>query len=524
MDISLLEKSRLQLQQERDLQRTSAERNRLGQFATPFPLAREIVAVAVALLPAETPQVRFLDPAFGTGAFYSAVQDVCNYKMSSARGFEIDPHYGVPASRLWSGTGLHLELTDFTLTTPAEPCINLLVCNPPYVRHHHLSAEDKQRLRAATGQMDLKPSGLAGLYCYFMLLAHRWLLPGAVSAWLVPSEFMDVNYGDAIKEYLLDHVTLLRIHRFAPSDVQFADALVSSAVVLFRNLRPHEEDTVEMSYGGTLTTPAEAIQATRAELRGEPKWTRLSRAKRPQDQGLAGPEGVRVGDLFWIKRGLATGDNGFFILPEGKIHELGFTGKFLRPILPSPRYLPADEIAADEHGMPLLERRLFLIDCHLGEDELRAIDPALARYLEAGKDSAGQGYLCRSRTPWYSQEERPPAPLLCTYMGRSTDQGYRPFRFILNWSSATAANVYLLLYPKPAIRDLMTDPEVVRRVFQMLNSIPMGQMTSEGRVYGGGLHKLEPRELANVRADEIASLVTYSNGLTRGVQIELPQV
>jgi adenine-specific DNA-methyltransferase len=32
---------------------------------------------------------------------------------------------------------------------------------------------------------------------------------------------MDVNYGQAVKDYLLKEVNLLRIHRFAPKDVQF---------------------------------------------------------------------------------------------------------------------------------------------------------------------------------------------------------------------------------------------------------------------------------------------------------------
>ena len=58
---------------------------------------------------------------------------------------------------------------------------------------------------------------------------------------------MDVNYGASVKRYLLDKVTLLHIHRFEPSDVQFADALVSSAVVWFRKEAPTAEHEVRFT-------------------------------------------------------------------------------------------------------------------------------------------------------------------------------------------------------------------------------------------------------------------------------------
>ena len=59
-----------------------------------------------------------------------------------------------------------------------------------------------------------------------------------LAVWLIPSEFMDVNYGKTLRRYLTERVTLLHIHRFCPTDVQFTDALVSSAVVVFRKVPP----------------------------------------------------------------------------------------------------------------------------------------------------------------------------------------------------------------------------------------------------------------------------------------------
>ena len=76
-------------------------------------------------------------------------------------------------------------------------------------------------------------------------------------------------------------------------------------------------------------------------------------------------------------------------------------------------------------------------------------------------------YICRHRAMWYTQERRPPALFVCTYLGRSDKKSVRPFRFILNNSKATAANVYLMLYPRePFERALLDSPELKRRVWE----------------------------------------------------------
>ena len=107
--VSTLEKRRLALQETLDAAKTQAERNRMGQFATPTELATDILRYAAAQL-GKSGKIRFIDPAIGTGSFYSAFLDVFpNKRIGSATGYEIDPHYGASAAKLWAETDLDMR-------------------------------------------------------------------------------------------------------------------------------------------------------------------------------------------------------------------------------------------------------------------------------------------------------------------------------------------------------------------------------------------------------------------------------
>ncbi len=500
-----LEPQRIALQTALDAAKKPADRNKLGQFATPTALARELMAHALSLMPPNEP-IRFLDPAIGTGSFFSALQQLSSPdRLESATGFEIDPHYGEPAQTLWQKTILRLGIADFTRCTPDTAGVNLLVSNPPYVRHHHLDAHSKARLHTLSERAaGMNLSGLAGLYTYFMALAHGWMAPGALACWLIPSEFMDVNYGSEVKRYLLERVTLLRIHRFDPADAQFDDALVSSAVVWFQNTPPPDHHRVNFTYGGSHSAPHQAREITAHTLQKTTKWTRF-----PAHEAVERDHRVtRLKDLFDIRRGIATGSNAFFILSPEQASALDLPASQLTPILPSPRYLSNDVIEADAAGMPQIDRPLYLLDCRLPEHMVRDRYPALWNYLESGREDMMKRYICAHRPLWYVQENRPAAPFLCTYMGRTDGADAKPFRFILNRSNAVVANSYLNLYPKPMLaRKLEREPQLKETIWRALNQLQPASMVAEGRVYGGGLHKMEPKELAEVPVPNLADLL-----------------
>ena len=422
------ETARYQIQTEIDAAKTPVERNRLGQFSTPFPLAIAMVRQSLAYLSANSP-LCFLEPAVGSGVYFSALSELPGVasRLTTAIGVEIDSAYGAPARQFWATSPFAIRIEDFIeFSAQAENRgrFNLLCTNPPYVRRHHLAAETKARAQGRVEQeLGLRVSGLAGFYVYHMLLAHSVLAEGAVASWLIPSEFLVVNYGQVLRDYLHRRVELLSIHQFNPEEVQFDDALVSSCVVTYRKAAPGRRK-MTYSFGGSLDEPArrEEIALDSPALDG--RWD-LQRKHRPDIEGM-----LRVGDLFDVKRGLATGANDFFILEADRAAVLGLPKKFLRPVLPSPRLIDELVIEADADGVPLLPQVAWLLDCSEAPEKVQRDYPALWQYLEEGRErGVAAGYICSHRRPWYAQEQRPPAPILASYMGRSTLRSDTPIRF-----------------------------------------------------------------------------------------------
>jgi hypothetical protein len=496
------EEQRLSLQIDLDAKKTIDDRRRFGQFATPTELANEVVSFGLDVLNSNT--VRFLDPALGTGSFFSALINHADATIiEKAKGIEIDSHYAIPAKSLWKNTKLDIEVDDFTRLSP-ERKYNLIICNPPYVRHHLI--EDKERIRMRTKQLSgIELSGLAGLYCHFLLQSVAWMEDDGIAGWLIPSEFMDVNYGSMVKSFLLNNVELLQIHRYDPNDVQFDDALVSSAVVWFRNRKPKKNyPSVKFTYGGHLSSPNVVKTLPVNELQNELKWTRfpLQTIRTHNDSSAV------LGDFFFVKRGIATGNNNFFILGKDKIREYDLPHEVFRPVLPNSRNLLSDEIFADDIGNPILDHELFLLDCKLPEHEVQMRYPTLWDYLLTGKESVAKGYLCRSRKCWYHQEQREAPLFICTYMARERNGSDVSFRFILNHSTATVTNCYLALYPKGIMKEFLKQyPRELKTIWEIMNRIDSQYFIDEGRVYGGGLRKVEPKELMRVPTPKLESYI-----------------
>lgn len=482
-------------------QSTRTETRQLGMFLTPPELAVDIARAALDALGEDT-GIHFGDPALGAGTFFKALsQLVPASRVASAIGVELDPFRFIDDQRAWSSKGLEIVPGDF-LHMADLPRRNLILANPPYVRHQDIPTDYKRALRErASLQTGSAISGLSGLYVYFLLLSHAWMRDDGVAAWLIPSEFTDSLYGAAVRAYLSKAVQLIRLHLFDADDVQFENARVSSVVVIFQKRQSSPEGHTTVTKGGSLSRPKLIRRIAVRDLRHASGWRHLA-------EGTSEPSvsGVRLGDVFRVRRGIATGANAYFVMTRDQAAQRRLPNEALRPVLPRARMLTTDVVERDADGYPNCEPKLCVLDCDIPEDELCRRFPTMRAYLDKGRDlGIPMRHVVRERHPWYKQEVRDPAPFLCTYMGRTKDGG-PPLRFLRNESDATALNTYLLLYPSPSLaRMLQGDSGRTDEVFAILKCAAHTVLRHAGRIYGDGLHKIEPRELQAIPLGEVPS-------------------
>ena len=461
---------------------------------TPPELATAITRYAVSLLePADAP-VHFGDPAVGNGAFFAALQQILpGSRIGSAVGVEINPRQVAAARSRWGHRGLKVVQADYLHLERLQPR-TLILANPPYLRHQDIPTLYKKQLRERTSViMETLVDAKSGQYVYFLILSHRWLADGGVAAWLMPSGFMWTQYGRIVRRYLTEDVTLIRIHQFGTDRPQFENAEVLPTVVVFRKVIPKPSQRVTLSIGGTLDAPESSRIVSIGELRDEERWSMSCFGNDMAEASL------HIGDLFSVRRGIATGANSYFILPRKTARKLGLPNVALRPILPKSRRLKSDVIERDSDGWPVVDPQLCVIDCELSETQIALRYPRLSRYLATAE---GRGVLernlVRHRRPWYQQEQRAAAVFLCTYMGRG-NADLPPLRFIWNKSDAIAANTYLMMYPNEKLASILEErPKAREGVFASLQRAASTTIGQFSRTYYGGLQKIEPRELLEV--------------------------
>ena len=199
-------------------------RKKYAQFFTPYPIAE---LMARWLLNNEHLKT-IVEPAFGLGVFSRAL--LSKRPDLSIKGFEIDETIFKEAIKnLNGGDPIQLLLQDY-MYNDWENTYDGIICNPPYFKFHDY--DNKQVISEMEQKLACRLTGFTNLYTLFLLKSIYQLNPYGRCAYIVPSEFMNSDYGKLIKAHLIKSKTLRHIIVFSFEENIFDDALTTACIIL----------------------------------------------------------------------------------------------------------------------------------------------------------------------------------------------------------------------------------------------------------------------------------------------------
>lgn len=455
-----------------------------GQFWTPQWLAKIMAAWTVA----ERPHTLF-DPAIGPGTFFAAARDAgfCG----NFAGFELDDNILAESYKL----GLNpSELNDTIIGDFISQQIShkypAIISNPPYIRHHRLSAEQKKELRQLSKHcLGFSLDGRVGLHIYFLLKCLDHLAPNGRLAFLLPADVCEGVSSTVIWKRLGEKFRINAVITFEKSAAPFPSVDTNAMVFLISHRQPSKQvpwlrvvkpdsEAIMSALEETSSTINDSLTIQQRNL-DELLTTGLSRPIR-----ASGRIGTPLSAFAKVVRGIATGANEFFFLTAEQIQKYGLDKSYFKRAIGRTRDCPGDIVTREDlEKLDRAGRPTWLLN--LGRESEQELPTAIRSYLKAGEQMGlPVRSLIETRKPWYRMEVRTVPGLLFAYLGR------RDCRFILNRAGALPLTGFLCVFPWDESKTY------VEKLWRALNHPDtQANLVFVGKSYGGGALKVEPRQL-----------------------------
>lgn len=433
-----------------------------------------------------------IDPSCGDGRFLEAAGragqvrlvgcDVSSEALATTRE-------RLAARRL--GADL-IEADFFTLEPTEVPPVDVVIGNPPFIRYQCFDERSRRAALASALRLGVRLTRLTSTWAPFLLHATRFLNEGGRLAMVVPAEITQTQYGLQTLAALLRRFSAVHLLTFEENF--FEDAQVGTFLLL--------ADGFGASCDAVRLTPLRSIQELGEPERlldhGDPVWIHaaggglsrfaeafLSEKERRAWRRACQHPGVRaVASVAAVTNGYVTGDNEFFHRTATAAEEAGYPPTWLFPTARSSRSLVGlrftkADVAAQEHR----GRAHHLL---VPQEDLFTDPGPLDRLIAEGRGHGTEHrFKCRQRAPWWKVSGLQEADVLVGYMAGSAP------RAAVNEARALYTNSLHGLRVHPGIpADLLT--------LAFYSSLTLLSLEVEGRSYGGGILKVEPRELERV--------------------------
>lgn len=473
------------------LQKTElAHRKKFAQFFTPPKIAN---LMTLWLLGNQNMQT-VLEPAFGLGIFSRLL--LSHKQNLQIKGYEVDNVIYEDAKRNLNGaSNIDLQLQDYMYNDWSNK-YDGIICNPPYFKFHDY--DNKNILKEIEEKLSFQLNGFTNLYTLFLLKSISQLNENGRAAYIVPSEFLNSDYGKNVKQYLINSKLLRHILIIDFKENTFDDALTTSSILLFA-----KDDNFKKVNFTTITTVDDLetfqniivnypnIQIENSynleKLDATIKWRNYYQ----KQNALKYKDLVPFSNYGKVVRGIATGDNDYFMFNAQKAKQFGISEKYLLPCISKSTDIAKSFFTQTEFEKLTQENKnVFLFNA------IKPISNQVENYIKKGETAkVNEKYLTASRNPWYALENRLPAPILVSVFHRND------MKFIRNLTNVRNLTTFHCIYP-----NMLSLSKIDFLFAYLLTDIAQEIFNDNRREYGDGLKKFEPNDINKAKMLDIDKL------------------
>ena len=468
-------------------------RKEFAQFFTPQPIANLMSDWLLGNKSLKT----VLEPAFGLGIFSRTL--LSKQDKLKIKGFDIDETiFNEARTYFKSHKNVSLNLEDY-MYNDWKNKYDGIICNPPYLKFHDY--DNKQILQEVENNLKFKFNGFTNLYTLFLLKSTFQLKKEGRTAYIIPSEFLNSDYGRLVKEYLLKTKTLRHLFVIDFKENVFDDAMTTASILLLANDKNNSEINIS-----TIDSKAD-LQLIDAYIKSYPKEKgefnfklndldpNIKWRKYYQLQNSINYKNlVPFSSYAKVVRGIATGANDYFTFKESKAKEFSIPKENLMPCICKAKDVKSNFFTESDYKNLVKNNELaYLFDGQNSNNK------SVLNYIEKGvKEKVNEKYLTKSRKPWYSLENRPPAPIWVSVFNRNG------VKFIRNESKISNLTIFHCVYPTNS--NLFSKVTNDLLFAYLLTDVAKEIFSDNRREYGNGLKKFEPNDLNKSKMLDLSTL------------------
>ena len=466
--------------------RAGGNRRERGAYYTPAKLARFVAEWAIR---ASTDRV--LDPAAGRGSLVGAAVRYARESgaTESPNVWGVELHsgtfrrlakrcseWGIPPSQLREG--------DFFGTSQRLGDFDVVLTNPPYVRHHDFPAGTAKRMRVTLGADERTVDGRSSSWAYFVIRSMQLLRTGGRLAAILPGELLSADYGRRVMKRVsgsFDRTTIVHCEGKLFGDVQLSTLAIlgdgygnapSGERFAYGCSVDFDQEVPVLPCTESMVRIQDARRATAAVcLRARPQDLQLVQTATHSD-GL-----YRLSEVASVGIGYVTGDKGFFHFTEAERTHVALPQIHLKPVVHRASHVRGSIVRREDwEELRDAGKQCWLL--HPLDENEEAVQNVIA---EGAETDVRTRMKCRTRTPWWRVPLGTVPEAVFVYLGKFP-------RIVENRAGVYAANSFFTMTGLGPVSASLPVASLTS-VFQLSALV-------NARRLGGGLRKLQVRDVA----------------------------